>query len=149
MRTQYTSAAAALTRWLTPRAWRQAHQAHHPKKASPQWALHTLLMTLLLTTWVSGDSQAERFETARAFYVASHQHQRRPGRTLAGFQKALARLPVPVLHALFAAIRGALQAALQLSWWGDGFVVMACDGSRLECPRSAELERRLGRCGKE
>lgn len=148
MRTQYTSAAACLARWLTPHAWRQAHQAHHPKKASPQWALHPLLLTLLLMTWVSGDSQAERFETARAFYVATHPHDRRPGRTLAGFQKALARLPLPVLHALFAAVRGALQAAFQPSWRSNGFVVMACDGSRLECPRSAELERRLGRCGK-
>ena len=28
--------------------------------------------------------------------------------------------------------------------WGD-FIPFGCDGSRLECPRTTELERRLGR----
>src|SRR5206468_10407730 len=30
----------------------------------------------------------------------------------------------------------------------SGFVILACDGSRQECPRSAELEKRLGCCSK-
>jgi hypothetical protein len=63
---------------------------------------------------------------------------------------ALARLPMRVLRALAAALR---QRFAQL--WVDalrigkgGYVPMACDGSRLECPRTHELQTRLGEAGK-
>jgi hypothetical protein len=141
------SLAASLTRWLTPQVWKRAHQHHAPKKTG-RWDLHPLLTVLLLMTWTSGDSEAERFVTARACYVASHQHDKRPGQTLQGFQQALAKVPLPVLHALFAAVRACLQQVFHRYWRCNGFVVMACDGSRQECPRSAELEKQLGRCGK-
>jgi Transposase DDE domain len=149
MRTQYTSFTAALTRFLSPQVWKQAHQCHRPKKAASRWDLHPLLMVLLLMTWTSGDSEAERFASARAFYVACHQHAKRPGQTLAGFQQALAKLPLPVLHALCAGVRQCLQQVFHRYWRSDGFLVLACDGSRLECPRSAALEKRLGQCGKK
>jgi hypothetical protein len=106
-------------------------------------------MVLLLMTWVSGDSQGERFETARAFYVACHQRDKRPGKTLPGFEKALARVPAPVLRALAAALRRALGRRLLASLAVGGFVPVGCDGSRLECPRSAALEARLGQAGKD
>src|ERR1051325_9590349 len=82
-----------LTSFLTPTVWRQAHHAWQSPHAACRWELRPLLLTLLLMTWVSGDSQGERFETARAFYVACHQRHKRPGKTLQGFEKALARLP--------------------------------------------------------
>jgi hypothetical protein len=107
-----------------------------------------LLTVLLLLSWTSGDSEAERFATARAFYVARHQHAKRPGRTLAGFQQALAKLPLPVLHVLWAGVRRCLQEIFHRCWRSDGFLVVAVDGSRLDCPRSAALEKRLGVCGK-
>jgi hypothetical protein len=34
-------------------------------------------------------------------------------------------------------------------WTSLGFVVVACDGSRQECPRSAALEKRLACCSKQ
>jgi hypothetical protein len=148
MRIHYTSLTAALAQFLTPQVWKQAHQRHRPKKAASCWNLHPLLMILLVMTWSSGSSEAERFVTARAFYVARHQHDKRPGE-LSGFQKALARLPLPVLHALFAAVRQRLQQVFYRYWRSDGFLVMAMDGSRLECPRSAALEKDLGCCGKK
>jgi hypothetical protein len=149
MRTQYTSFTAALARLLSPHVFKQAHQAHRPKKTARRWDLHPLLMVLLLMTWTTGDSEAERFATARAVYVARHQHDRRPGQTLSGFRQALAKLPLPVLHALFASVRTVLQQVCHRFWRSDGFLVMAVDGSRLECPRSAALERALGTCGKK
>ena len=66
MRTQYTSLTAALARFLCPQVFKQAHQAHRPKKTASRWDLHPLLMVLLLMTWTTGDSEAERFATARA-----------------------------------------------------------------------------------
>lgn len=54
---------------------------------------------------------------------------------------------MPVLRTLAAGVRQRLAAVLKLS--DDGFVVLSCDGSMLECPRTAELERRLGDRGKK
>jgi hypothetical protein len=149
MRAQYTSFTRSLTLWLNPYVWKQAHQVHRPKKRSPCWDLHPLLMVLLLMTWTTGDTEAERFATARAFYVACHQHDKRPGQTLQGFKQALAKVPLPVVHALLAAVRRCLCHAFYRYWRSHGFVVMACDGSRQECPRSAELEKRLPTAGKK
>jgi hypothetical protein len=106
-------------------------------------------MVLAVMTWTTGDSEAERFVAARAFYVALHQREKRPGKTFQGFQKALAKIPLPVLHALFAAIRRRLSWLYQRYWSSHGFVIFASDGSRQECPRSAELEKRLGCCSKK
>src|SRR5437588_14353 len=48
LRTQYTSLTAALARFLCPQVFKQAHQAHRPKKTASRWDLHPLLMVLLL-----------------------------------------------------------------------------------------------------
>lgn len=149
MHFHYTSWMSLVTRWLGPQVWKQAHQSHRPKKSAPRWDLHPLLMILLLMTWTTGNSEAERFATAQAFYIACHQHNKRPGYTLQGYQKALSKLPLVVIHALLAAVRQCLRQAFGRYWYTNEFVVMACDGSRLTCPRSAELEGCLGQAGKK
>jgi hypothetical protein len=146
MTSHYTTM-ATVSHWLPAHVWRQAAASRRSFRRSPRWSLHPLIMVLLLMTWSAGNSEAECFATARAFYVAGHQRQKRPGTSLVGFQQALARLPLSVLQALFAAVRGRLGEFAQ-DRRGGGFVVLACDGSRLECPRSAALERALGCCGK-
>src|SRR5262249_50766042 len=128
--------------------FRQAHQAR-TRDGALRWSLHALALVLLVMTWCTGDSQAERFETARAFYVATHQTRKRPGATAPGFHKALPRLPLACLLALAAGCRRRLAADLGDGLLTEGFVALGCDGTRLECPRSAELERRMGQCGKE
>ncbi len=140
----------ALSQFLTPQVWKQVHQAWHPTQAASRWTLQPLFWILLTMTWCCGDSEGERFASARAFYVAGHQKRRRPGYSLQGFQMALARLPMLVLRALAAALR---QQFIQR--WGDalrigkgGYLPLGCDGSRLECPRTQELQTRLGEAGK-
>src|SRR5262245_2633080 len=149
MSAHFTTSFAALACWLTPHVWKQAHQAHRPKHSPHRWDLHPLIMVLALMTWTTGDSEAERFATARAFYVARHQRDKRPGATFQGFRAALAKLPLPVLHALGAAVRQRLAHYYQRCWHSHGFVVVAADGSRLECPRSAGLEKGLGCCSQK
>jgi hypothetical protein len=145
----HTSLLASLKRFLTPQVWKQAHQAETRRKSPSRWGLHPLVMILLIMTWTNGDSEGERFATAGACYMAMHQHSKRPGQTLQGFQKALARVPLGVLHALFAGVRQILLGLCQRHWRTGRFVPIACDGSRLECPRSAELEKKLETCGKD
>src|SRR5438093_8832846 len=95
----------ALAQFLTPQLWKQVHQAWRPTQMASRWTLQPLFWVLLTMTWCCGDSEGERFASARAFYVACHQKRRRPGDSLQGFQLALARLPMRVLRALAAALR--------------------------------------------
>ncbi len=138
----------SLRDFLTPAVWKQAHRGRRGRRAAVRWSVQPLILVLLCMTWACGDSAAEQFEVGRAFVAASLPKRRRPGRTVQGFHKALARLPLPVLRAVAAGVRQRLRAALADGWHVDGFVPLGCDGTRLECPRAAALERRLGQAGK-
>ena len=139
-----------LSQFLTPQDWRQAHRAWRPKQAPSRWGLQALAWVALAMAWGTGNSQEERFAAARAVYVACHQRTRRPGETLPGFLGALARLPLCVLRARAQALRRRWLAQFvePLRLGPGGWVPLACDGTRLECPRSQELQRRLGAVGK-
>jgi hypothetical protein len=89
-------------------------------------------MVLVLMTFARGDSQEERFECARAVVIALLPKRRRPGKTVQGFEKALARLPMWCLRRVAAAVRRRLPEVLTRRWITNGFVVLGCDGSRLE-----------------
>jgi hypothetical protein len=134
--------------FLTPTVWKQARQAVPRKRALPRWDLQPLVLVMIAMTWAAGDSQLETFETARGFYVACHAARKRPGKTLEGFQKALGRVPLRQFGALAAGVRQVIRARFATRWLVDGFEPMGCDGSRVECPRTAELEARLGQSGK-
>ena len=127
---------ACLREFLTPALWKQAQEARHVCRRSARWLTQPLVLVLLFMTWCGGDSQAERFEAAKAFCVVCLPKRRRPGKTVQGFQKALAWLPMPVLRILAAGLRQHLAARVQSRWFDNGFVALGCDGSRLECPRS-------------
>ncbi len=134
--------------FLTPRVWKQARQAVPRGRAVPRWDLQPLVLVMIAMTWTAGDSQPERFETARGFYVACHAARKRPGKTLEGFQKALARVPMRQFRALAAGVRQEIRVRFADRLLVEGFEPMGCDGSRIECPRATELEARLGRAGK-
>jgi len=74
--------------FLTPRVWKQARQSVADRRSKPRWDFQPLVLVLLAMTWAAGDSESERFVAARGFYVVSHEARKRPGKTLAGFQKA-------------------------------------------------------------
>ena len=129
--------------FLTPQVWKQAQHAARRGRAW-RWQPQPLIFVLLAMTWCAGDSLPERFETARACYVALHQRRRRPGKTCAGFEKALGQLPVLILRAVANAVRHRIAQVFAERFLVDGFMPLGCDGSRLACPRTHELERRLG-----
>ncbi len=138
----------SMREFLTPEVFKQVRNAAKRRKC-PRWDLHPLLYILLLTTYCCGDSLPEKFEAARGFYVVCCPKRKRPGATFAGFEKAVAKLPMPVLRALAAAIRGRVAAIFGERWKVGNFIPLGCDGTRQACPRTEELERRLGTFGKE
>jgi len=54
-----------------------------------------------------------------------------------------------VLRGVAAGVRQVLASRLATRWLDEGFIGIGCDGSRVECPRTAELEARLGQAGKK
>ena len=138
---QARSFLGSLREFLTPAVWKQAEQARPKSRRPSRWMTQPLILTLLVMTWCCGDSQAERFEIAKGFTAVCLSKRRRPGQTVPGFQKALARLPLSVLRAVAAGLRRRLLQLFELST--EGWTVLGVDGSSLECPRVAELEQRL------
>lgn len=138
----------SIREFLTPEVFKQVRNASKRRK-SPRWDLHPLLYILVLTTYCCGDSLPEKFEAARAFYVASCPKRKRPGEHFSGFEKAIAKLPMPILRALAAAIRGRIELIFGNRWKVGDFIPFGCDGTRQACPRTEELERRLGTGGKK
>jgi hypothetical protein len=132
-----------LRKFLTPDVWKQAHQQKGCPKGK-RWSIQPLLLTLLTMTWCAGDSQPERFETAKAFCIALRPKRARPGKTIHGFQRTLAKTPLRALRAVARGVRQKLVQVLGSILTLDGFIPLGCDGSRLLCPRVAELERRMG-----
>ena len=138
----------SMREFLTPEVFKQVRHASTRRKR-PRWDLHPLLYILLLTTYCCGDSLPEKFEAARSFYVVCCPKRKRPGKSFSGFEKAIAKLPMPVLRALGAAIRRRIETVFDERWKVGGFIPLGCDGTRQTCPRTEELERRLGTGGKE
>jgi hypothetical protein len=136
------------SQFLTPAVFRQAHRVWRAVHQPSRWALAPVVWVALTMTWCAGQSQEERFALARAAYVAHHQRGRRPGHTLAGFLRAFARVPLPVWQALAEGVRQHLRQRFVASLRVGGWLPLACDGTRLECPRAAELQQRLGEAGK-
>jgi len=134
--------------FLTPEVFKQVRNTSRRRK-SPRWDLHPLLYILLLTTYCCGDSLPEKFEAAKGFYVMCCPKRKRPGSSFTGFEKAVAKLPMPVLRALATMIRSRVEAIFGEQWKVGNFIPFGCDGTRQACPRSEELERRLGTFGKE
>src|SRR5271155_949890 len=138
----------SLRLFLTPAIWKRGHQAHTRPSRSGKWSIQPLVLVLLCLTWAVGDCPEERFETARGFCITLLPKRRRPGETHSGFLKALRRLPMPVLFALACGIRLRILTLLAPVLVRDGFIPIGCDGSRIECPRTEELERNLPSGGK-
>jgi hypothetical protein len=140
------SFAFCLRDFLTPSLFRQLYR-FVSRRRNRRWALQPLLFTMLCMTWCLGDSQPERFETARAFYVAVHPKRRRPGKSFHGFQKALETLPCSLLRVVADLLRKQLLRRFGSLLITDGWFVLGCDGTRLRAPRCAQLEQRLGNAG--
>jgi hypothetical protein len=141
LRPSATSFLDSIRQFLTPAVWKQAHRTPGRKKRKCRWTVQPLVMVLALMTWSCGESQGERFEAARAFCVLCRARQKRPGRKVEGFLKALARVPMPVLRAVARGVRQRIAELLPLEV--DGWIPLGCDGSRLRCPRTEELEKHL------
>ena len=145
------SLSGSIRQFLTPEVWKQARQAASAAgcRHDLRWTLQPLILIWAMMTWCAAPTDAERFVTARTFYVSVHCPKRkRPGKHFVGFYEAVQRLPLTVWWAVEAAVRRQLSRILADRMLVDGWTPFGCDGTRLECPRTAQLEEDLGQASK-
>src|SRR3954449_7796791 len=145
------SLSGSIRQFLTPEVWKHARQAARDAgcRHDLRWTLQPLILIWALMTWCAATTDAERFVTARTFYVRVHNPKRkRPGKHFSGFYEAVQRLPLTVWWAVAAAVRRQIFRLLADRLSVDGWTAFGCDGTRLECPRTQQLEDDLGQAGK-
>jgi hypothetical protein len=130
-----------LRHFLTPAVWKQA-QSCCPARRKRRWGVQPVVLVLLAMCWLTHDTAEERFQVACAVAVTCRPKRRRPGRTVPGFLKAVHRLPARLFDVLAAAVRHHLLERRLLPRL-EGWFPVGSDGSRLNCPRTKELEARL------
>ena len=128
--------------FLTPQCFKQIRKQVAGQRRKPRWDVHPLIWVVLLMAWSAGDSLPERFEVARGVYIACCPKRRRPGKSFSGFNKALRQLPM--LRAVGTALRSRIEQVFGDRLIYEGFIPLGCDGTRQKCPRSEELQQRLG-----
>jgi hypothetical protein len=145
------SLSASIRQFLTPEVSKQARLAARAASChnDPRWTLQPLILIWALMTWCTAPTDAERFLAARTFYVRVHGPKRqRPGKHFSGFHEAVQRLPLTVWWAFGTAVRRQIYRVLADRMVVDGWTAFGCGGTRLECPRTEQLEHDLGRAGK-
>ncbi len=146
------SLSGSMRKFVTPQVWKQVKQAasQHGYRQGFRWTLQPLIMIATMMTWCAGETDADRFVLSRAFYVQVHCPKRqRPGEVFSGFCQAMLRLPMPVWWAFCDAVRSRVFHLLSDRMTMEGWFPLGCDGSRMECPRTAELEQSLGKSSKD
>jgi len=113
-----------------------------------RWTARMLVVGAILMTWALEPTLADAFAAARTVLVTMYDSRRRPGKTLAGFLKALGRVSDRLLAAVTSSLREGVQRVAGRSWRFKAWVVMGVDGTRIECPRTAANEQAFGCAGK-
>lgn len=138
---------------------RQLHKAigkFLPKRGLPltrddgrvRWTDRLLVVMAVLMSWQPAATMLDAFESARAVLVRMYRSRRRPGGTLAGYLDALQVAGDELLERVCAHLRTCMEAVAGSAWASGRWVVMAVDGSRIDCPRTAANEEAFGCAGR-
>jgi hypothetical protein len=114
-----------------------------------RWSDRLLAMTAVLMVWSGAQVTLDAFGEAREVVVSMYKTRRRPGRCLSGFLTRLRRSTARLLTVLVPALQKATQNAAGKRWqWGQ-WILMAVDGSRINCPRTKSNEQAFGCAGRK
>jgi len=114
-----------------------------------RWSLSHLHFTALLMIYATDEALQDCFKAARSCVVEMFPYRRRPGRTYQGFIRAQKRIPRKMVGYLKEHLRRHHQQEAGAFWERFGWVPFACDGSRVEVPRTTRNQQRLGCAGRK
>ncbi len=114
-----------------------------------RWSDRLLAMAAVLMVWSRAPVALDAFHEAREVVVSMYKTRRRPGRCLRGFLTRLRTSTARLLTVLVPALRKATRDVAGDVWqWGE-WILLAVDGSRINCPRTASNERAFGCAGRK
>ena len=114
-----------------------------------RWTDRMLVMMAILFSWQPATTMVDAFESARAVLVRMYVSRRRPGRSLGGYLAALQAASDELLAVVTPHMRACVRQVSGAAWRSGRWVVMAVDGSRIDCPRSRANEAAFGCAGRD
>jgi hypothetical protein len=120
-------------------------------RSDARWTPQRLAWLSVLLFWQEGASLSQRFAASWENLAALLGHQRRAGKSYQGWVKAWQRWSPRLLALLAVHLRKLVEAAARAGgcWTSDGWVLLGCDGTRINAPRTAENEKAFGLGGKK
>ncbi len=137
------SLVAAIRQWLPAQFF-----SRWPLRGGLRWTPQRLVWVALLMCWDAELALADRFEAATD-RLAGLFPAWRLGRTYTGWCQALTAWSATLVPAVARRMRQHMQGFAGSHWLREGWLAFAADGSRFECPRTADNETELGCAGKE
>lgn len=120
-----------------------------PQRAKARrWSLSHLHFTALPMIYTADEALKDRFGAARRCVVDMFPGRRVPGRSYQGFIKAQKRISPKMVEHLKDHLRGHHRRVAGRFWERLGWVPFACDGSRVEVPRTPR-NKELGCTGRK
>jgi hypothetical protein len=125
-------------RWLTTNIdWRSI-----ALRKDCTWTAWKLACTAILWAWSDEKTLVERFVTARKIIWWGKPQQDEPATSYQAFTKLLRKWTGPLVELLTQAFRAKMQQSLEQFWTVAGWFMLACDGSRIDVPRTRGNEAR-------
>jgi hypothetical protein len=106
------------------------------------WTAWKLVCTAILWAWSDEKTLGERFVTARKITCFGKPGQDEPASSYQAFTKLLRKWTGSLVELLTQAFRAKMQQSLAKFWTVAGWLVLACDGSRIDVPRTRGNEAR-------
>jgi hypothetical protein len=106
------------------------------------WKPMQLATAALLWAWSDEKTLADRFAAARKITRRTTAKQDEPATSYQAFTKLLCKWTLPLLAVLGEAFRARMRQSFASVWTVAGWVVFACDGSRVDVPRTRGNEAR-------
>lgn len=104
------------------------------------WKPRMVVLTVLFMLTSGKKTLTGGFQLGRKAVGKIFRWQRPPGSSYQGFVTQLSKWHFELKLAVMIHLQGEMQDRLSDEWTMHGFVVMACDGSRVELSRTASLE---------
>jgi hypothetical protein len=106
------------------------------------WTVQGLMYAAILWSWSDEKTLLDRFAIARKIIMFCLPGQQQPAKSYQAFVKLLRTWTDPLIGLLKEVFRRRMQELLAGVWMVAGFAVFACDGSRVDVPRTRKNEER-------
>lgn len=125
-------------RWITAGAnWREIGL-----RKDCSWSPLSLVFVALLWAWSDEKTLGDRFAVARKIICRGGGGQDEPATSYQAFVKLLRKWTQPLLALLLPVFRDCMRQTLAQLWTVERWNVLACDGSRINVPRTRGNEER-------